>query len=251
MAEKFCVQATWDDVPHLTQEDKDDLWDSYPAHQRDARAKGIPMLGEGQVWPVAEERILCDPFVIPAHYGQIGGIDFGINHPFGGVHVAWDREADVVYVTKAYRESDQTPPTHCAALRPWGRWLPWAWPHDGLNREKGSGKPLSDIYAENGLEMVDVHATHPAGGNSLEASVMDIYARMTSGRFKVFRNLEQWLMEFRMYHRKDGKIVDKKDDLLSATRYAVMMLRYAVVDPSYYEDEEESWDDRGNESTGY
>ena len=30
-----------------------------------------------------------------------------------------------------------------------------------------------------------------------------------------------------MYHRKDGRLVKEADDLLSATRYALMMLRYA------------------------
>ena len=31
----------------------------------------------------------------------------------------------------------------------------------------------------------------------------------------------------RLYHRKDGRVMKEGDDLLSATRYAVMMLRYA------------------------
>ena len=33
----------------------------------------------------------------------------------------------------------------------------------------------------------------------------------------------------RMYHRKDGKIIKERDDIMSATRYAVMSLRYASV----------------------
>jgi hypothetical protein len=33
-----------------------------------------------------------------------------------------------------------------------------------------------------------------------------------------------------MYHRKDGKIVAVKDDLMSATKYAVIMKRKARVD---------------------
>ena len=31
-----------------------------------------------------------------------------------------------------------------------------------------------------------------------------------------------------MYHRKDGKVIKERDDLMSATRYAVMMLRNAI-----------------------
>ena len=51
--------------------------------------------------------------------------------------------------------------------------------------------------------------------------------RMRSGRLRVSADLEEWFEEFRLYHRKDGKIVKLKDDLLCATRYAIMMLRFA------------------------
>ena len=56
---------------------------------------------------------------------------------------------------------------------------------------------------------------------------MDMLDRMKTGRFKVFSHLNDWFEEFRLYHRKDGKVVKLGDDLLTATRYALMMLRYA------------------------
>jgi hypothetical protein len=49
---------------------------------------------------------------------------------------------------------------------------------------------------------------------------------MEGGRYKVYKHLNDWFEEFRPYHRKDGKVVKEMDDLMSATRYAVMMLRY-------------------------
>ena len=36
-----------------------------------------------------------------------------------------------------------------------------------------------------------------------------------------------------MYHRKDGKVVKLGDDLMSATRYGIMMLRHAVCQKGY------------------
>ena len=51
-----------------------------------------------------------------------------------------------------------------------------------------------------------------------------------TGRFKCFSNLNDWFEEFRMYHRKDGKIIKERDDLMSATRIAVMMQRYATTE---------------------
>ncbi len=55
--------------------------------------------------------------------------------------------------------------------------------------------------------------------------------RMKTGRFKVAEHLNDWWEEFRLYHRKDGQIVKEGDDLMAATRYALMMLRFAQVEP--------------------
>ena len=43
----------------------------------------------------------------------------------------------------------------------------------------------------------------------------------------MFKDLNDWFEEFRMYHRKDSRVVKERDDLMSATRHAVMMLRDA------------------------
>jgi hypothetical protein len=63
---------------------------------------------------------------------------------------------------------------------------------------------------------------------------MDMLNRMQSGRFKVFKHLNDWWEEFRLYHRKDGKVVKEGDDLMAATRYAVMSLRHAATTKSYH-----------------
>ena len=78
------------------------------------------MLGSGRVFPIEEERKLVAPFALPEHWPQLIGVDFGYGHPFGAVHCAWDRDADVFYVCKEYRERAATPHTHAAAVKPWG-----------------------------------------------------------------------------------------------------------------------------------
>jgi terminase large subunit-like protein len=62
---------------------------------------------------------------------------------------------------------------------------------------------------------------------------MDMLTRMQTGCFKVFRHLNNWWEEFSLYHRKDGKVVKEDDDLMSATRYAIMMLRFASTKAAY------------------
>lgn len=56
--------------------------------------------------------------------------------------------------------------------------------------------------------------------------------RMLTGRWKVFKTCPHWLEERRLYHRKEGKIVKERDDVLSASRYALMMLRHAETKPT-------------------
>ncbi len=84
------------------------------------------------------------------------------------------------------------------------------------------------MYRELGLKMLSEHAQFGDRSNSVEPGLTDMLQRMQTGRFKVAKSLSDWWEEYRMYHRKDGKIVKERDDLMSATRYAVMMLRYAL-----------------------
>jgi hypothetical protein len=214
--DRTTITMTIDDAEHYTAEQRQKIIDSYPPHEREARTKGIPSLGSGRIFPVEESAVRVEPFDIPKSWVQIGGMDFGYDHPFAAVGCAWDRDADVFYVTKCYRQRESTPIIHCAAVRPWGVWLPWAWPHDGLQHDKGSGEQLADQYRRQGLNMLPERATFDDGTNGVEAGVSDMLDRMQTGRFKVFSNCNDWFEEFRLYHRKDGKIVKERDDLLSA-----------------------------------
>lgn len=208
------------------------MWAAYPEHEREARARGVPMLGSGRIFPVDEETIKVPAFAFPKHFAQLNAMDFGTDHPFAAVNIGWDRDADCIYVAKTYRERRATPVIHSAAIKPWGAWIPCAWPHDGLQHDKGgSGEQLAKQYRDQGLNMLAEHATHEEGGYGVEAGIMEMLDRMQTGRLKVFDHLNDWFEEFRLYHRKDGKIVKLRDDILSATRIATMMLREAKVQP--------------------
>jgi len=223
------ITMTIEDAEHYTDEERQKIIDSYPAHEREARTKGIPTLGSGLIFPVMEEEIICQPLSIPAIWPQIIGIDFGYDHPFGAAKLAWDRDNDIVYVTAVYRSRQTTPIFHAASIKSWGEWIPVAWPHDGLQHDKGSGEELAKQYRSQGLNMLEERATWEDGGNGVEAGVSEMLDRMLTGRWKVFSTCVEWLEERRLYHRKDGKIVKERDDVLSASRYALMMLREAIV----------------------
>lgn len=232
---KHVTFMTIDDAEHYTDEEREAIVAAYPAHEREARAKGIPVLGSGRIFPVPEEDIKVEPFSLPKFWPRIGGLDFGWDHPSGAVELAWDTESDVVYVTKAHRASQQTPAMQAITLKPWGTWLPWSWPRDGRRETlEGAGIALAKQYKEQGMNMLGTHAQFADGSVSVEAGLMEMLDRMQTGRFKVFSNLNDWFEEFRLYHRKDGVVVKLRDDLMSATRYGVMMLRKSAVNPAEF-----------------
>jgi len=214
------------DVP-MSEAARNERLAQYAPHERAARNDGTPMLGSGAVFPISEERIRVRRFSIPDYWPQIGGLDFGIDHPFAGVRLAIEPQTRHVYVVNAYRVRDEKPPVHVAALRAWDERLQWSWPHDGLQRDKGSGEQLAKQYRALGLRMFSVRATFEDGSNGVEAGLFGMLGAMETGLFSVFEDLADWLDEFRTYHRKDGKLVKEADDLISATRYAWMMRRLA------------------------
>lgn len=235
----YVVNMTLEDAGHYTPEQRAAIEAKYPEHERKARAKGIPIMGSGMIYPIAESVITCDAFSIPAHWPRLCSLDFGYDHPTAAIWIAWDRDSDTVYVYDAYRVRQESPVVHAAAINARGKWIPVMWPHDGVAHDKGGGEPLRNQYQKLGCNMHPEKATHPpkegeeegTGGYSVEAGLLEILDRMLTGRFKVFSHLADWFEEYRLYHRQDGKIVKEDDDLMDATRGGVMMLRHAKVKP--------------------
>jgi len=222
------VGMTIEEALHYSAEERQKIMDSYPPHGRECRTKGIPVLGSGRIFPVEEAKIACEHRDFPSHWPRIGGMDFGYDHPFAAVELVWDRDTDVVYVSRVHRLKEATPIEHAAAIRPWGKDLRWSWPRDGKRETlEGAGIALAEQYKAQGLNMLHEHAQFEDGSVSVEAGLMAMLDRMRTGKLKVFKEHLDWWEEFRLYHRKDGKVVKEGDDLLCATRYGLMMLRHA------------------------
>jgi len=105
--------------------------------------------------------------------------------------------------------------------------------------EPRSCKTLHKLFSDEGVNMRKEKFTNPAapgekeGDIGVEAGIQHIGDRFSQGTFKVFDHLEEWFVEFRSYHRgTDGKIVKLRDDLMAATRYAVMSTRFAYTEPT-------------------
>jgi len=222
---------------HYTREEADSIIAAYPAHERECRAYGVPQAGEGRVFTAPVEDIRCAPFEIPAHYRRIKGIDFGVDHPFGLADLAHDTDNDIIYVTRVWRKSMDpgipAVPTHAAAINASNEWVPVAWPHDGGNRES-DGEQLQKKYKRAGVNMLSQSARYDddkGGKQAVVPIVDDMDDRMKTGRFRIFDTCNEFFEEYRFLHRKKGIIVAKKDDVLKAAMYALMMIRKAKRKP--------------------
>jgi len=226
--DRSITMMTIDDAEHIPPETRQKIIAGYPAHEREARALGIPMLGSGRVFTATEESITEPPLeYIPAEWVKLWGIDPGIGHPFGAALIIWERDSYVIHVHHVLRMSDALPMQHAFAMKQIGASVPVAWPKDAGDREKSTGEPLSMQYKIHGLTKLGTHAHWPDGSMSTEAGIMEMDERMKSGRFKVAQQLHEFWEEYRLYHRKDGRLVKMKDDILSSVRIAVMMKRHA------------------------
>jgi hypothetical protein len=107
--DRSVTTMTIDDVGHFTAEEKAKIIASYPAHEREARTKGIPTLGSGRIFPVPEETLAIEHREFPRHWPRIGDMDFGWDHPFAAIELVWDRDTDTVYVTRLTASARRQP----------------------------------------------------------------------------------------------------------------------------------------------
>jgi len=214
---KSVTMATWDDAPHLSEEQKAELLEGIPPHERDARSKGIPQLGAGKIYPVSEDDFVVDDFEMPPYWPRAYALDVGWNVT-AALWGAWDREADTVYLWAEYYRSHAEPAAHAAAIRAKGDWMTGAIDPAAAGANQKDGTRLVDVYEDLGLDMV-------YADNIVEAGIREVWTRLSHGRLKVFRSLSNWLAEYRLYRRDEkGKVVKEMDHLMDCTRYLIMTM---------------------------
>jgi phage terminase large subunit-like protein len=210
----YVCNITWDDVPHLTQEDKDMLWSLIPPYQRDARAKGMPALGSGAIYPIEESFVFIEPFEIPRHWRHCYGLDVGWNNT-ACLWIATDPDTGQSYAYSEHLRGEAEAVIHAHAIKTrgdmWGVIDPAS---RGRNQKDGTN--LMTQYEQLGLKL-------EIADNSVEAGLWKVYQQMVSGNLKIFKSLTNTLREFRIYRRDEkGRIVKQDDHLMDALRYAIM-----------------------------
>ena len=212
---KWFIQAGWKDAPHIPEEEQAVLLASYPVHELRARTEGEPALGSGAIYPIAEDKIVCHQFVPSETWPRSFGIDVGWNWTVA-VWGARDVGNDTTYLYGEYVGSQEPPAVHAAAILARGKWIPGTIDPASAGSNQVDGQKLLDIYRNLGLIL------HPAV-NAVGSGIQTVWDLLVTQKLKVMPNCENWLREYRKYHRDEkGKIVKHNDHLMDATRYRMV-----------------------------
>ena len=155
----------------------------------------MPYLGSGLIYPFDEKDIVVKDFEIPKHWARGYGMDVGWNRT-ASVHIAHDRESNILYLYSAYSRGHGEPPSHAAAIKARGEWIPGRIDPAANGRSQIDGQPLIKLYAGQGLRL-------QLAPNAVEAGILAIYTRLAKGSLKVFASCHAWFEEYRVYQRDD------------------------------------------------
>lgn len=216
---KYIDMIGWQDTPHLSppnisEEDLASATEGMLPHEIEARTTGMPTLGSGAVYPVAEERIFCEAFKVPDHWARGWAMDVGWVRTAGLVG-AYDEDADHYYLTAEYYVGEARPIEHVHGLK---AMLPWpdldgqidpAAEHSNIK----DGSKLKIEYEDLGLRLV-------LANNAVVAGITHVLTLMTGGQLSIFDTLTNLRREKRLYRRNEkGKIVKENDHLMDCMRY--------------------------------
>jgi phage terminase large subunit-like protein len=221
----------WDDVPHLSEEDKRQMSVGLLPHEIEARRTGLPTMATGLIYPFLAKDILVRPFDLEYHWPGIVGLDVAYTAPTAGAFLRYDRASRTTYLVDEHYLERQPTVVHVAAIRRRGCYPIRIDP--AANRSERDGESIIKEYREefgDGWEVKNAN-------NAVYFGISRLYNAMAEGRFKVFTTCKHWIEEWSNYVWDDKKVNSdghavprKKDDhVQDATRYAYVDIEDAQI----------------------
>lgn len=224
------------EAEHLTKRQIDRFVASIPPHQRDARLRGVPVLGGGMVWPATREQLFVDWFDITGREDLkiICGLDHGhVNSYFAAVWLLEDAEK-TIYVYDAEKIRGEGLVVNAQKIlerdNRFGLSVPVAWPRDMKIEHVSKHVPVED-YRKAGMNMLNEPAHfEDERAYCVEDGLELVRRKIMDGKFKVVKSPRTniWMKEWELFaYDEEGEVVKTKsqqNDLMDATRYGVVML---------------------------
>lgn len=250
---RFLVNVGWDDVPHLSQDEKERMLAKLLPHMREAKIKGIPAVGSGAIYPIPDEDIIIDPIQLPDYFE----FAYGMDTSWQGKAVIWgayDSESDIWYIYDEFQGSEMTTGAMASIInqKRYGGWIEGVIdPAATKQYNEDAGRNLFESYRRLGLRL------HLAN-NSFEYGIFEVLNRMQSGKIKFFSNCQKLIQQKHFYRRDEkGRIVNPHAyHLLDALRYLVVSGHQASQAPlqlmkQRFTDRIPNYNDGRDEITGY
>ena len=236
------VRATWDDIKHISEEDKDQIRRGIPDYEVATRTYGMPMAGHGRIFPFSRDEFVFRPSEIDIrdHWDHLVGIDIG--HGFGrdpsaAVLTVYDEENDVVYVTGSRREPTDTTRDLAKLVVKVEHQCPVAFPSDANRSSMNSEMTVAQQLREMDIKLLFKPFLNPKGAdgkrnNHKMPGIRHISERIREGKLKISSSCTALLEEIDQYSYTDtGKLQDGNDHCIDAFRYAVMSIIQGYGEP--------------------
>lgn len=237
------ITAEWDDVPHLTEENKQEMLAGMPPHIRDARMRGIPFLGTGQIYSAPLQDILVDNIKILPHWGCAYGLDEGYTAT-AACWVALDPDTDTLYVYDEYMGRNQLASVNARAINLKGN-MQGVVDTSAFRTSPTEAVEVITEYINEGLDLVKAV-------KSVDPGINAVWERLATGRLKIFKTCHVTRAEYDVYHRDDnGEPVRTNIHMMDALRYIIYMIKLTkgsilkpfeftktnrIIESDYYDD---------------
>jgi phage terminase large subunit-like protein len=177
-AHKFFVQAGWNDVPHIHEDEKAALIRTTPPYQIKARTEGEPALGSGAIYPIAESDISVPAtFIPPGNWPRAYAMDVGWNRT-AVLWAARNPATGQVIIYDEYYQGMGEPPSHALGIKGRGEWIPGVIDPASRGRSQVDGSQLMVLYRRLGLHLT-------VAENAVESGIQDVWTMLVSGQLKI------------------------------------------------------------------
>jgi Terminase RNaseH-like domain len=166
------------------------------------------------IYTIPESEIVVDPFKIPADWPRAFGMDVRYNQT-AALWVALNPQTGILYASSEHYQTGSEPAVHAQGIRSRGKWIPGLIDVTANGRSQSDGSNLRRIYQEEGLKLEQA-------GDSEQSGICEVTQLMKTGRLKVFRDLENFFREYRLYrYDEQGQVVKQHDLLMNCLRLCV------------------------------
>ncbi|MGH3779620.1 MAG: terminase large subunit domain-containing protein [Pseudonocardiaceae bacterium] len=234
------IPSRMEDNPHLNPEYEQDLM-ALPEVMRQALREGNWDVFAGAMFPeLNHDRHVVAPMELPASWRRYNGIDWGYTKPWAVLWAALDEDGRVWVYRELYRAGvgeaqqarmilgSETPDEHVVVR----------YADDAMWATRGDAKPISDVYAENGVYLTEAGkgpGSRIAGWQRVHSYLDEAPACphhraqgwVTCPRLHIFTPVTELYRELRdLPHATKG---DPEDADTTASDHAADALRYLLI----------------------